>query len=191
MIEAEHEAQAVRLFSRNEELTDLLRLLRGAALPDAWVASGAVYGSIWNALTNRPPIHGIKDYDVIYFDGTDLSWEAEDRVIRAFSERTAGFSAPIEVRNQARVHLWFPDRFGMAYPALGSATEGLRLYASRAHAVAVRLTAENTVEIAAPFGLGDVLAMRLRPNRALDNRGTHMAKAAQARRRWPEVSVEP
>lgn len=60
---------------------------------------------VWNVVTGRPPTSGIKDYDVFYFDGGDLSWEAEAAVIKAGWEVTAGLPAEVEIRNEARVHL--------------------------------------------------------------------------------------
>jgi hypothetical protein len=76
---------------------------------------------VWNVLTARDRGTGIKDYDLIYFDNDDLSWTAEDRVIRSVATATRECVGPIEVRNQARVHLWFESRFGTAYDRLSSA----------------------------------------------------------------------
>jgi hypothetical protein len=42
------------------------------------VTAGCLFQTVWNVVTDRPPTSGIKDYDIFYFDGTDLSWEAED-----------------------------------------------------------------------------------------------------------------
>ena len=55
------------------------------ALPDAWLVSGCLVQTVWNVLTKRAVDYGINDYDVFYFD-PDLSWEAEDRVIRRLRE---------------------------------------------------------------------------------------------------------
>ena len=60
----------------------LLRL----ALPDAWLVSGCLVQSVWNVLTDRAVDYGIADYDVFYFD-PDISWEAEDAVIRKLRMR--------------------------------------------------------------------------------------------------------
>lgn len=184
------EGRAAAILARSEDLAALMRLVRDHGPPQAWIVSGAIYGTIWNALTGRPARHGLKDYDVVYHDGRDLSWEAEDREIRRFAAVAAPLGLPVELRNQARVHLWFPARFGVAYPRLGSVLESLNYYASTAHAVAARLGPAG-VEVAAPFGLADVFAMRVRPNRALDNRATHEEKAARIKARWPEARIEP
>jgi len=170
-------------------LMHLLRHLRTVALPQWRLVSGCLYQTVWNVLTGRPRGTGIKDYDLIYFDAADPSWEAEDAIIRQVAAATADCVGPVETRNQARVHCWFPQRFGCAYPRLGSADESLRYYASVAHAVGVRLRADDRLDVVAPFGLGDVFAMVLRPNHALDNAASHRAKAQRARAIWPEVTV--
>src|SRR5207237_6386287 len=104
------------------------------------------------------------DCDVIYLHTRDLSWDAEDAVIRRVAAATAGTVGPVEVRNQARVHLWFEQRFGTPYPPLASADEAIVRYASIAHAVGVRLEPDDRLDIAAPFGLDDIFAMVIRPN---------------------------
>ncbi|HUN44685.1 MAG TPA: nucleotidyltransferase family protein [Acetobacteraceae bacterium] len=172
-------------------LMHLLHRLRGMRLPQWRLVAGCLYQTVWNVLGNRPRGTGIKDYDLIYFDAADLSWDAEDAVIRRVAAATADCVGPVETRNQARVHLWFPRRFGCVYPRLASADESLRHYASVVHAVGVRLDDDGELDIAAPFGLADVFAMVIRPNSALNNAASHAAKAQRARAIWPEVTVLP
>jgi len=170
-------------------LMHVLTTVRGLGLDDWRVFSGAVYQSVWNAVTGRPVGHGRKDYDLGYFD-PDVSWDAEDLVIKrvaaAFDEP---FRSEVEVRNQARVHLWFMDRFGEPYEPLTGTDQALARFVAPAFAVGVRLEADDTISIAAPFGLEDVFSMTLRPNpnRPLA-RGWDKA-VASARARWPELTV--
>jgi len=88
------------------------------------------------------------------------------------------------------VHLWFAERFGCAYPQLATADESLRYYASIVHAVGIRLEHDGSFDVAAPFGLGDMFAMVIRPNRTLPNAASHTSKAERAKATWPEVVVE-
>lgn len=171
-------------------LMHVLTTVRALDLPDWWLVSGAVYQAVWNAQTGRPAGYGIKDYDLAYFDGSDLSYDAEDGVIKrvaaAFDEP---FRSQVEVRNQARVHLWFQDRFGEPYEALGSTDEALGRFVAPTFAVGVRLEADDAISIAAPFGLDDVFAMTIRPN---PNRPLARGWAKtidNARGRWPELTV--
>ena len=172
-------------------LMHLLGRLRSLDLPQWRLVAGCLYQTVWNTLTNLPRGTGIKDYDLIYYDGSDLSWDAEDAVIRRVAAATRDCVGPVEVRNQARVHLWFADRFGCAYPQLRSADESLHYYASIVHAVGVRLENDGRLDIAAPFGLDDMFAMVIRPNRTLANAASHTSKAQRAKAIWPQVAVTP
>jgi uncharacterized protein len=87
-------------------LMRVLLTMRALDLPDWLIMSGAVYQRVLNVLTNRSPDFGVRDYDLGYFDASDISYEAEDAVIRRVA---AAFDEPlrsaVEVRNQARVHV--------------------------------------------------------------------------------------
>ncbi|MFC3071469.1 nucleotidyltransferase family protein [Phenylobacterium soli] len=172
-------------------LMQVLTTARDLALPDWMIFSGAIYQRALNQLTGRDLDYGIKDYDLGYFDASDTSYEAEDVVIRKVA---AAFEPPlremVEVRNQARVHLWFEGKFGEPYAPLTCTAEALGRFVSPLFAVGVRLETDGRLTIAAPFGLDDIFALRLRPNP--DRRTNGFARtAASAKARWPELSVEP
>lgn len=188
---AEQEAALVGIVRGSGLLMEALERARDMALPDWRIVSGAIYNSVWNVLTGRPALTGIKDVDLFYWDGSDLSYEAEDAVIRRGNELFAGLPLPVEIRNQARVHLWFEDHFGTPYPPLRSSAEGVDRFASKTHAVAVRLEADDTISVYAPYRLEDLFAFRITPNRLIDNRETHETKGARAVSVWPEVTLEP
>ena len=61
----------------------VLQRARDFDLADWMIVSGAIYNTVWNSLTGKPSGYGIKDVDLFYFDASDLSWEAEDLVIKA------------------------------------------------------------------------------------------------------------
>ena len=170
-------------------LMHVLTTVRGLGLNDWRVFSGAVYQSVWNAVTDRPAGYGRKDYDLGYFD-PDTSWDAEDLVIkRVAAALDEPFRSEVEVRNQARVHLWFPDRFGEPYDALTGTDEALARFVAPAFAVGVRLERDDTISIAAPFGLEDVFSLTLRPNPDRPRAKGWDKVVTSARARWPELTV--
>jgi uncharacterized protein len=168
-------------------LMRVLSVARHLCLPDWLVFSGAVYQPVLNHLTGLPVDYGIKDYDLGYFDASDLSYEAEDAVIRRVK---AAFDEPlrrmVEVRNQARVHLWFEGKFGEPYTPLSCTAEALERFASATFAVGVRLESDDRLHVESPFGLADLFALRVVPNPYRKTVGFDRA-SADVRRRWPEV----
>lgn len=170
-------------------LMHVLAKARDLALPDWLIFSGAIYQPVLNHLTGRDPDYGIKDYDLGYFDPSDTSYEAEDVVIRRVADAFGPpFREMVEVRNQARVHLWFEDKFQEAYAPLTSSAEALSRFTTTAFSVGARLEPDDTLTILAPFGLEDLFALRLRPNPNRQTTGFSRT-AENAIRRWPELSV--
>ncbi len=178
------------ILRRAPNLMLVLETARALNLPDWLLFSGAIYQRALNDLTGRDLDYGIKDYDLGYYDPSDTSYEAEDGVIRRVA---AAFAPPlreaVEVRNQARVHLWFEGRFGEPYAPLANTAQALTRFVSPMFAVGARLEADGRMTVVAPFGLEDLFALRLRPNPGRTS-PNYPAIAEAARRRWPELIVE-
>jgi hypothetical protein len=160
------------------------------ALPDAWIVSGCLVQTVWNVLTTRAVDHGIDDYDIFYFD-PDTSWQAEDAVIRQLQGRLARLSVKIEVRNQARVHLWYPQKHGLPYPPLHCSTQGIDRFLTKNSQVGIRRT-HGGHDVYAPNGLDDIASMIVRPNPGPNfSAANYAAKARRWKRLWPEITVLP
>lgn len=184
-----HEAELVAILRRSEPMMHVLTTLARLDLPDWMVFSGAVYQRVLNHLGGRPLDYGIKDYDCGYFDASDIGYDAEDAVIRRVA---AAFEPPlremVEVRNQARVHVWFEGKFGEPYTPLPDSAEAMRRFESPMFAVGVRMSPAGDLSVEAPFGLEDLFARRLRPN-PLRPSINFDRTVARATARWPEIEV--
>ena len=174
-----------RIILASPVLMRTLEVAQKMDMADWWIVSGAIYNQVWNDLTGRPEMYGVKDIDIFYFD-EDTSWEAEDAVIKRGAS-LFGDTPPVEIRNQARVHLWYQSHFGRDCPEYRNSRHGIDHFACKTHCVGVRL--DGDLDIYAPFGLNDIFSFRLTPNTALDNRETHEAKAARQSTLWPELEV--
>jgi hypothetical protein len=160
------------------------------ALPDGWIVSGCLVQTAWNVLTRRAVDYRIDDYDIFYFD-PDTSWQAEDAVIGALQGALATLNVKVEVRNQARVHLWYPQKHGLPYPALRSSTEGIDRFLTKNTQIGIRRT-QNGYEVYAPNGFDDVADMIVRPNPGPNfSAAGYEAKAQRWKMLWPELKVLP
>ncbi|WP_328745038.1 nucleotidyltransferase family protein [Streptomyces sp. NBC_00285] len=177
------------LLSRNNVLTEVLARTATLDLPGWYVTAGCLFQTVWNVVTDRPPTSGIKDYDVFYFDEGDLSWEAENAVIKAGQKVFAGLPAEVEIRNEARVHLWYEDKFGVACPPYDSAEAAIDSFAATTCCLGVRVEADGRWRVYAPHGLSDVFNLVVRPNPVLAPRSVYESKAVRWREQWPELTV--
>jgi len=164
----------------------LIERLPRLGLPQCFLTAGCLFQAVWNRRAGRPPETSVKDYDVFYFDDRDLSWEAEDAVIREATALFADLGAPVEVKNQARVHLWYPKRFGGAYPQLRSAADGIDRYLVQCTCIGIEVA---TGRLYAPNGLEDMAEGILRPNPLNPSPELFRAKSEGYRARWPWLTI--
>jgi hypothetical protein len=183
-------ASLVEAVLRNPVNRAILERVPALGLADAWLVSGAVFQTAWNVLTGRPPDYGIRDYDIFYFD-SDTSFAAEDAAIRRVTAALSDVCDCVEPRNQARVHLWYPQKFHAPYTPLSRTTEGIDRFLSRVAQVGVQCAGEGGA-VYAPHGLNDIAMMVVRPNPSSNfSAEIYDAKAASWKLRWPELTILP
>jgi hypothetical protein len=178
------------LARRNPINVELLTRLRTLGLGQCHLTAGCLFQAVWNLRSGRTADADVKDYDVFYFDDADLSWEAEDATIRRVHALTADLGVAVEVRNQARVHLWYAQRFGAPYPPLRSARDGIDRYLVACTCVGIDVDDCNSDGgLYAPDSLQDLAdgVLRINPRHALPD--LFRAKAASYQARWPWLKV--
>ncbi|WP_273826256.1 MULTISPECIES: nucleotidyltransferase family protein [Pseudomonas] len=161
--------------------------LPSLGLNQCMLTAGCLFQAVWNHQAKLPADWGIKDYDVFYFD-EDLSWEAEDAVIRSVERLFQDLGVNIEVRNQARVHLWYEERFGRSYSQLHSTREGIDRYLIAGTCIGLDVASG---EVYAPYGLADVEQGILRINPEYPDPNLFEPKARSYQARWPWLRIIP
>ena len=159
-------------------------------LPGWYLGAGAVAQTVWNLRHGYAPVEGIKDYDLVYFDPDDLTAESERRVEEQVVARLSGFCTVVDVHNEARVHLWYEQRFGRHLDPYRSTEEAISTWPTTASSVGVRRDSDGFV-VCAPFGLSDLLAMVVRPNKVKVSQEIYDDKAARWQSNWPKLRVVP
>ena len=161
-----------------------LETVRALDLPDGWVAAGFVRGAVWDRLSGKCAATPLPDVDVIYFDPDDTARRSEQAFERELRERAP--DVPWSVKNQARMHIRNGDR------PYASTEDAMGHWAETATCVAVRLDEEDGIRLLAPYGLDDLMAMRIRPTPHFMTRlDAFRARAGRKawRALWPGVTV--
>lgn len=184
----------INLLQASHLHSELARWLSSQGPPEAWLAAGCVNQLVWNHLSGQPATAHFKDWDIVYFDpdlraSSEADWRA--RLQTAFPTLT------LDVKNQARVHLWYSERFGAAQATqpLASIAEALQTWPTTATATAARwhqsLWHQGRWEILAPFGLEDLFSARVRPNPVRVSAAVYAAKTARWQACWPLLEILP
>ena len=166
----------------------ILARLPALGVDDCWLVAGCIVGTVWNARSGHPANAHVRDYDIFYWD-PDTSWEAEDAVIARADALLADLGVVHEVRNQARVPLWFQERFGSPYPATTGSRDNIARFVVACTCIGLHPDGHGGLEIHAPFGLEDLFAGILRRNRDNPTPDRFAAKCASYQARWPWLEI--
>ncbi|TVY53794.1 hypothetical protein LCER1_G003662 [Lachnellula cervina] len=186
-----------KALSTNPTLLTILRLAPQLKLTHWYLAAGSVTQTVWNYVSGLDPGTGISDYDLVYYDASDLSWEAEDRVIQASKKLFAGIAVEVEVRNQARAHLWYGEKYGVECVPYKTLEDGIDRFISNTAIIGVRIREdakgqqEDEWDIYAPWGLSAMFNLVVRPNPVLGNRETYEKKSERWKAIWNGLTIEP
>ncbi|MBY5635920.1 nucleotidyltransferase family protein [Rhizobium leguminosarum] len=187
-MEDEQFRQLQRVVLKSPLLSALLHNWDKVALPDSWLVAGAIAQTVWNHTFGFPLAHGINDIDIVYFDALDHSEDAEvehsARVQRTFSDLPVW----IDVKNEARVHLWYEAKFGYPVKPYTSTTDAIATFPTTATAVGL-CPRNGSLELCAPFGLSDLLDGVVRPNKTQIRREIYEKKVNRWLKVWPNLSV--
>jgi uncharacterized protein len=159
-------------------------------LPNWYLGAGAVAQTIWNELHGFPLDTGIKDIDLVYFD-PDTSYAAEDAFIQRGKHLLGSLPVELEIRNEARVHLWYEQKFGKQIEPYSSAEEAINTWPTTATAIGVRRDPSGEFIVYAPYGLNDLLGMIVRPNKGQITRDVYERKTRRWQAIWPGLRIVP
>ncbi len=159
-------------------------------LPDCWLVAGCLAQTVWNERFGLPVDYGISDLDLVYFDPSDLSEQTEQRHAQRIRHIFAELPVRIDVKNQARVHLWYEAKFGFPIPPYQSVLDAIGTFPTTATTVGLRPTGHGT-ELCATYGLSDLFDGVVRANKRLITREIFEAKVAKWYSRWPDLKVIP
>ena len=176
--ESERESKLRSILARDAARMALLAHVEALGLPDCWVAAGFVRAAVWDALHGRAAAAPTGDIDVIWFDPARATAD-EDRALEQRLHANAPGHA-WSVKNQARMHL----RNGDA--AYASCNDAMRFWPETATGVAARLS-KGEIETMAPFGLGDLFGLVVRPTSAFAGEKLALFRQRLAQKRWLEI----
>ncbi len=169
-------------------LSHILENWNEVALPDAWLVAGSVVQTYWNHAHQFPQTYGIKDVDIIYFDTADSSAATESRHHRRINNLFDGLNFDFDVTNEARVHLWYEQKFGSPirpYPNVESAIES---FPTTAGAIGIRPSSCG-IEFYTPYSVDDLINLIVRPNKMQITRDIYDEKVERWKQQWPQLMI--
>lgn len=194
------------MIGRNSELSEQVKALKKVlqynqtlcrvaeeseklGLTNYYLGAGCIAQSVWNYQNGNPTLHGIDDIDFVYYDD-DLSLEAENSVVEAVKKRFSDCPLRIDVKNQARVHIWYWSHFGYDIAPYNSLESAINTWPTTATAIGIRQV-NGQLKVYAPYGLNDLFSQIVRPNKLQITQEIYEKKVNKWLRNWPSLTIVP
>ncbi len=178
------EAKLLVLCKKDPIIVDLFKICPQMLRGYPWyIGASSIAAAVWNNEHKFTPGTGVKDYDIAYFD-PDLSEDKEQRIETLVASLVPGVK--IDVKNQARVHLWYPRVFGVKVAPLQSLEEAIGTWPTTVTALGIR-----TEDVYSPFGLQDLFDLVVRPNKIQIKEPYYVKKTARWKTTWPLLNILP
>jgi hypothetical protein len=179
-----------KIVTLNPLLNNIFLKAPDLKLTDYYIGAGCIAQSIWNHSCGLPINYGINDIDFVYFD-YDLSYDKECEVIDNVKGIFGDLPLSIDIKNQARVHLWYENHFGYPIDPYSSLEEAINSWPTTATAIGMRKHANGEWRVYAPFGLNDLFSLIVRANKAQITKEIYEKKVSRWKSNWPTLTVIP
>ena len=179
-----------KIVQSNETLNYIMMRAANLGLKYYYIGAGCIAQTVWNYQMGFDLMHGISDIDFVYYDDSDLSPEKENMTIQFIKDSVGSCPVELDIKNQARVHLWYKEHFGYDIKPYISIEDAINSWPTTATSTGVRLE-NGKLKVYAPYGLNDLFGMIVRANKVQITEEIYMQKVKKWTAKWPSLTVIP
>ena len=118
------------------------------------------------------------------------SYEKEDIVIKYVKEILKDLEVDIDIKNEARVHLWYNKKYNANRLPYTSLEDAISRWGTTITCIGVRLEKNNLI-VDAPYGLNDLFNMIIRPVKIDFKEEDYLKKVNKWKKKWPKLTIMP
>lgn len=178
----------IDIIQKNKVLLEVFDALETIGIRDYYIGAGVIAQTIWNYKTNKDICYGISDVDIVLYDSNHLDQSYEIDIQEQLLRVLGDFPLWLDVKNQARVHLWYKEKFGYEINPYTSLESAINTWPTTASSIGLRRT-ENKWLIYAPFGIEDLMNLRIVANNRQINEEIYLKKQLKWQSKWHELII--
>ncbi|WP_196892511.1 nucleotidyltransferase family protein [Aureivirga marina] len=177
-----HTEKLISIIQNDSWMIEVLKIVRELNLNDCWIGAGFIRNKVWDVLHKKERTK-LNDIDVIYFDSIKKEKEFDQEIEEKLKKSNPNLNW--SVKNQARMHLRNQHN-----PYL-NCLDAMSFWTETATAIAIRINAENQIEIIAPYGLSDLFELKICPS-SKGNKQVYKERIAKKNweKTWTDLKIE-
>lgn len=173
---------------KNGIVAEILYRAEKVNLPNWYLGAGCIAQTVWNYFHDYELNNNINDYDLVYFDENEMSYEAEDLIIEKVKDEFRDLHINLDVKNQARVHLWYKEHFGYSIKPYNNIEDAISSWPTTSTSIGIKIINDKLVYYA-PFGINDLMNMTVRANKKQITMDIYEGKIERWKKCWPKLNI--
>lgn len=179
----------INIIKEDSLLSEIADLLSRYHKNSCYIGAGSIAQTVWNLKTNKPTGYGIEDIDIIFYNKDELDENCETEIYNYLKSNLRDKSICLDIKNQARIHLWYKNKFGYDITPYISLESAVNTWPTTASAVAIRKHTDNDWEIYAPYGLDDLFQLKVKANNRQITEDIYNMKLKKWKTKWEELDI--
>lgn len=175
-----------KIIMMNSNIKLLLEIIDDLNIKNCYIGAGCINQTIFNYYHGFELDYGINDYDIVYYDD-DTSYEAEDRIIKLIMSKVNN-SIKLDIKNQARVHIWFYEKYGIKRKPYTSVEDAIGRWSTTVTCIGVKMK-NSRLYVYCPYGLNDLFNMVIRPVKIDISRIMYEERCKRWKNKWPMLKI--
>lgn len=178
-----------KILMKNKVLKEIFNRLQDTSLKNYYVGAGCINQTVFNYYHDNDLNFGINDYDIVYFDD-DTSYEKEDMIIKEVSEKLNDLNVCFDIKNEARVHIWYNEKYHTNRKPYTSLEDAIRRWGTTITCIGVRYE-NGKLKVFAPYGLNDLYSLTIRPVKIDFTKEQYEEKSKKWKEKWSKLQIIP
>lgn len=178
----------IEILLMSRSINSILETAHTLDLPNWYLGAGCIPQTVWNYLTGKKLEDSISDYDLVYYDGSDLSKEKEEERLEETRDLLEYQGIKIDTVNEARVQLWYEKDYGNKIEQYNCVEDAISSWPTTATSVGITVS-EGIFSVYAPFGLHDLFGMIVKANKRQVTREIYQRKCKKWKKKWDSLRI--
>lgn len=178
------------ILAQSDFVNEILIKLNLVGFSNYYICGDCLAKIVWNYLSNNDLAYEIEEINFSYYDSSDLSKLSEDAMKGRLESLFSNLNIHFKVRNEARTHLEYKEKFGMDMIQYSSLEEAISSAPTTATSIGARFE-NGEILLYAPFGVSDILNKIVRLNKKQVNKDLYYNKVNEWVSIWSDLVIVP
>ena len=181
--------ELIKILTKSDIFNNCIEYLVDSDIPNWFICAGFIQQTYFNYKHDFELHKNINDVDIAFFDTSHFSEEYEQKIEKEINSIIQHETIKADVKNQARVHLWYKESFGYKIKPYRDIFDAIDSFPTTTTTIGIRKNKNNKYFVYFSYGLDDLYGLVHRPNKKQITEEIYEKKKNKISKNWDKVKI--